>query len=654
MRVYDLVQDFQGANKSDDVVIDQVSVSPEWVIAVIRLQYPVTYQRTQKGSFSTLFPDAVKVRGKTLIITSDAIQVQTSQTKGNHLTQMSATLLPGEVNYLSEILPGDYVLVWMLQEQERAADIVSRIRDGRACNKFMDGLKFMGRVQSLTKNLTQDPGGARTVRYSLSSVGFSEFDATFYYNQYLAENVTSISRWMGRVTRSFNQLIANGQIDVNKAIPFFVDLLFGRGIPSNMGRGNPDPALKSTAGLEGEYSYILPQEVGALIGKTVSSKSGGCLAVADTLELQTGVQTYDRNRTLSDYEVSVIDENNPDTYSNDKAKAVIFTPDGAASGSRRDTGTDMMGRFLPQRPQLENQSVWSILNHYLNPAANEMFTALRTNGDGRIVPTLTVRQLPFSSTLVNVPFPVTRFLDLPRWKAHPILVRAASVGRSDALRFNFVQVLGVAPLPSGKSSLTPQTVRNPPFRDDLDIARSGLRNYSTTIQCAIEDVKQKVGTGESTAASAWMNLLSDILMGQHMTLTGSVTMVGIQAPICIGDNLEWDGVVFHIEAVTHAGQISSDGKKTWSTTVSVTHGVRSNPGTSDDIGIYAGIKTQDQMSFNPPLTDEDRGDLGNSESEPAGAEDILAKRRAAGDKLTDPDQAPLSQSEINDLFGGSR
>lgn len=656
MRAYELIQDFasKGQDDSNEYVPDVVSVTAEWVVAIVRLKYPMTYRRKDRASFSTFFPDAVTTRGKTLIITSDVLQMQVTNTKSNHITTASTTLASGEVNYLSEILPGDYMAVWMLQEKERADDLIQRIRDGKPCNKFMDGLKFFGKVQTIQKNLSITGDGTRSVRYSLAGSGFAEFDATFYYNPHLAEAISGIGRWMGRITQSFNQLIRGKQIDVNEAIPFFVDLLLGRGIPANLGRGNSSKALKSTAGLEGDYSYILPREFGALIGKTATSKGGGALAYADLIELQTGVQAYQRDRTISDYERGLFEESNPDNYSNDKDKAVIFTPDGPASGSRRDTGTAMMGKFLITRPQLENSSVWSILNHYLNPACNEIYTCLRTNGDGKVVPTLVVRQLPFSSTLVNVPFPVTKFLDLPRWKVHSAIVRGASIGRSDSLRFNFVHILGIMPgVAGGKSDLSGATVRNPPFRDDLDIARNGLRNYSATIPCSFEDIKVQTGPNGSTAASNWMDLMADILMGQHLTLTGTLQLVGIQAPICVGDNLEWDGVIFHIESISHNCSITGDGKKTFSTSLSLSHGVRSNPG-QDDITVYAGIKADDQTSFDPASTDEAQHNGNTYGDEPANVENVIVARREASDAKTAETNGPIAPKDAQDILNNIR
>jgi len=608
MRSYDLVQDYYNRGQSESTIAspDVISVNAHWVLAVIRLKFPMTYRRSERGSFSKTFSETVETRGKTLIISSDCIQLQTSSTKSNHLTQMSATLAPGETNYLAEVLPGDYLVAWIVNDEERSKSLISRIRDGQPCNKFMDGLKFFGKVHSLQKTLNQEANGTRHVRYNLSGVGFSEFDATLFYDPHLAEKIDAIGRYMGRISSNLNDLTSAGMVDVNKAIPFFVELLLGRGVSTNLGRGNDDIRLKSTAGLEGAYAYILPTSVGALIGKTVSSKEPGILAASDLLELLMGVQQYGDQKPLSDDELALLGGD---------SSGLVFWP---------NSGETMMGRFLPNPPQFTNSSVWSILSQYLNPACNEMFTVLRSNGEGNIVPTLVVRQLPFSTHLLDTKFPITQFLDLPRWKIHPILVRQVQVGRSDTLRFNFVNVQGLAPL-KGSRSQTAQLVANPPFRDDLDIARSGLRNYSATIPCALEDINIHNEGAETTQSSNWMDLLADILMGQHLTLTGSMTIVGVQAPICPGDNLEWDGVVFHIESVAHATAIQQDGKKSFTTTLTLSHGVRSNPPAVDeDISIYAGIKTQDQMSYNPPVTDGGQ-DHGNLSEEPPGTADIVVK-----------------------------
>jgi hypothetical protein len=604
MRTYDLIQDFS----PDDPEAHSVSVSADWLMAVVRVKYPMTYRRRDKASFSTFFPRATEVRGKTLIIHGGISSLQVSSTKSNHLSTLGATLLPGDVNYLSEVLPGDYLVAWMLNDEQRTKNLIERIREGKACNNFSDGIKFFGKVESLQKSLTQSPEGHRNVRYSLQGTGFSEFDATLFYNPHLQEKIPSIGRFFARITEGFNKLVGQNSkgpnyIDVNHAIPFFVDMLLGSGVPTNLGRGNSDPRLKATAGLEGDYSYIIPKEFAALIGKTKSSKDGGAFAAADVIEIQHGVQLYNQDKGMQTSVLSKEFAKSHDYDDTDIRKAAIFSCDGQDVGTRRYTGTPMLGRFLPQIPQFTNSTVWSILSQYLNSACNEMYVCLKPNGFGRVVPTLTIRQLPFSSGLGKTPFPITRFLDLPRWKVPSVIVRSVQLGRSNALRFNWIHVVGVNPN-QGSSADASQTVRNPPFRDELDISRSGLRNYSAKIPCSWEDINDNINKNGHTAAQDWMTLLSDILMGQHLTLTGSMSTQGIPSPIAPGDNIEWDGVVLHIESVTHNCSITPDGKKSFLTTLTLTHGMRTSPG-QDDISLYAGIRSGDQISFDPGTTNEE-------------------------------------------------
>lgn len=70
-----------------------------------------------------------------------------------------------------------------------------------------------------------------------------------------------------------------------------------------------------------------------------------------------------------------------------------------------------------------------------------------------------------------------------------------------------------------------------------------------------------------------MHILSDILMGQHLTLTGTMTVVGIQSPICPGDNLEFDDTVLHIESVTHQYTSDDGGRTSFSTVLQLSHGL---------------------------------------------------------------------------------
>lgn len=610
--VYDVIKDF-GAGRG----ADSVTTSPNWALCVLRLKNPLTYRRSSGSSQSKIYTEAVELRGAPLILTDEVIQLQVQSTKTNYVMSMNATLKEMGLHLMNEVMPGDYVFAWMANNEADFASVLSRLQGvqevAQACNLFMDGLKFAGKIQSVHKQLQQSPDGLRTLTYTIQGVSFTEFDAQIFYDPHLAERPdikNDLGTYFGKIGASLNELVRGDNskpagIDVNKALPFFIDLLLGRGIPPNLSVSS-DERLRSTIGLDAEGSYIVPALFGQLLGK--SRVSSNFCRYADILETVIGLQKYGRASNT----------------------ALAFQPSGTAiDGSRRFTGTDMLGTFLPQTPQFTNRPIWSILQQYLNSAVNEMYTCLRVNPDGHVVPTFVARQLPFSSVLFKDgpegSLPHTQFMEIPRWGIDPVLVRSVDIGRSDALRFNFIHVYGDALDPL--RGITEQLVANPPMRDDLDVARSGLRSFMQTIACLNEDIR-------NGSPKKWMALLADILMGQHLTMTGIMQTVGIQSPICPGDNIEWDGIVFHIESVTHNCAIDATGKKTFMTSMSLSHGVRADPKTKDsDLHLYAGVLPTDQTGFDPGSSSDTEKPRLVDDAEISNRSSLLGN---LGDFLVDP------------------
>jgi hypothetical protein len=285
-------------------------------------------------------------------------------------------------------------------------------------------------------------------------------------------------------------------------------------------------------------------------------------------------------------------------------------------------------------PDFANRPLWAVFQQYLNPAVNEMYTALKPDIEGNIVPTVTMRQIPFTTDAYVRPSDpppkpgwidqsageegpmtagqylaqnekttvvhTTKFLDLPRWKIPATLVRSVSIGRSNATRVNFVHVYGQsAYLAENNVPIQAQMIRNPPVRDDLDIMRSGLRPYMMTVECWVNDQVGKVG-------GAWIALIADWTMGSHLTLNGHIEMFGIQSPIAEGDNVLFDGVVYHVMSVAHAATINTaTGTKTWSTNLQVCNGMRDVATASAVVQpLYPGLSKADNTAFDPGITAE--------------------------------------------------
>lgn len=240
---------------------------------------------------------------------------------------------------------------------------------------------------------------------------------------------------------------------------------------------------------------------------------------------------------------------------------------------------------------------------------------------------------PDEPTIDNRKVKLTRFLELPRWRIHPVLVRSYNVGRSDSLRFNWMY-LDANP---GVSEVDRTVVfaRNPPFADQLDIARNGMRLYNATVNCSPQDAID-------STPSDWMYILSDIVFGQHLTLTGSLETYGIQAPIVPGDNIEFDDAVFHIESLRHSFAISPDGKKTFTTSISLTHGVRAQQMDGNDLSMYTGIKEEDLGGFDSAIGTDTEGFFSERHNTLPGNIEEEEERDRAEARLKDA-QAKLGQ-----------
>lgn len=171
----------------------------------------------------------------------------------------------------------------------------------------------------------------------------------------------------------------------------------------------------------------------------------------------------------------------------------------------------------------------------------------------------------------------TLFENLPRWVVHEELLTNISVGTSEQARINFVQVWGRSKaLEMVNASLfSPQEIMQTQmasgnFAVDLaDISRNGLRADISETQFDILSEKNSTGL-----TPLYARLRADWLFNGHLKPAGSITTLGIKAPICEGDNVQVRGTVFHIESLSFNGSINTvTGKKSFTTTMSVSNGI---------------------------------------------------------------------------------
>jgi hypothetical protein len=215
-----------------------------------------------------------------------------------------------------------------------------------------------------------------------------------------------------------------------------------------------------------------------------------------------------------------------------------------------------------------------------------------------------VRQIPFSTQSIEEDpnFKLTRFLELPRWKIVPEMVRNLEVGRSDSTHFNMVKLDGDFANFSRVGITNPTKLMsiNPPIFDNIDIGRSGIHPYIQTVNSKIEDVVRHGGF------RVWTEVVADRAMGSQFTINGSIECCGIQSPIAEGDVVEFEDIAYHVEAITDSCAVSKRGK-TYSTILHLTNGMPTDQKEiSPDFPRYAGftVSKSDGEKFNDAVNKE--------------------------------------------------
>lgn len=621
--VYEVVKDYNvGASEGE------ISVSPGWFMAVFRLSKPLTYSRKAKTSLGNVVSGAFERAEKPLIIFDDCIQMTISRTKTSHIKNLTATLKSASVNYLSAnaVLPGDWIFAWCHNDIEKTRQTIKKVLDGKPANEFMDGLKFMGRVHSIRKKV-QVNQKVKLSTYFLQAVGFAELDTHFYYDLHLATpsalgGATDIAKWMKQIHLDYTKFVSQQQKkigrtkdNVNELLPTLIDIVIGKGtkgvnsvskniynMVGNKGisegklvEGGPQATLGVPNLEEAPYSYIIPVSVAKVLGKELMEKSKeGVFGYSDILHLLVGVQQYDKDSV------------------NKPSKGFWPVLDTKVSTwSRSFCPEPVKGTYVPQNPgDFINKPLWSIFQQFLNPSINEMYTALKVSENGNVIPTLVVRQIPLSTNSIpqNDRMLLTRFLDLPRWKIDPVMIKDFDIGRSNGTRFNMVKILGDANLfgKTGYANPAIQETLNPPVWDTIDIARSGLKPYMQIINCTLLDLKRDDGI------RMWTEAVADWTIGSQYTLNGQIDCVGIQTPIAEGDNLEFEDIVYHIEAITDTCSITPDGHKSFITSLSVTYGMPANQNTnkgkvSQDFPKYPGFSIIENYNSEKPKKEKKTG-----------------------------------------------
>ena len=461
---------------------------------------------------------------------------------------MTASLIMTDVNYETAVAPGDFVFVNMLNYEIDARRVADAARAKEPINGVLDGFKGLYKVQSVRKVLSVDPDtGTKFYAFKITGFAFTEFNNSIYFNPFMLDpDVDKKNELL------FSSIISTNWASLyNKRGYVNVQDLIAVLIQNFIGTGNTSKGQTNKEGVPQNFNthFYIPRLVGRYLGLKNAK------AAKDVYNYVFGIQKY------------------AGAQANSTTLSSGLNPQGLVQRFNRFwyTPTPCDGDSILKAEFWNNVKAWSILNQYTNGPLNEMYTCFRVSPEGTVMPTLVFRQIPFTTEdFKGTSLPTTKFMNLPRWKVNPALVVGFDIGREEAARINFVQYFATSTIDVGGTALSLEIAKKNYSYDIRDVQRSGLRPYIVVTQFN----EPSGGQGLAFKSPLWAKIVGDSLIGGHLKMNGTFTCIGLEDPIATGDNFEFDGVVYHIEQVTHSCTINpQDGKKSFRTNISVSSGV---------------------------------------------------------------------------------
>jgi hypothetical protein len=515
-----------------------------------------------------------------LVVDSDCIAISTTDSKSSPTPAAQITLKMGRYNYLTAIAPGDYVFVNIVDFQSKADDIAKRAAAGQQINGEHDGFKGVYKVQSVRRIFSIDPNTGTSINQCIIQAhGFTELNNTIYFNPHLI-NRNELKNDFLYISNLADGLkdpkLYTGKNNVQILIATIFNLFVGQGlgdknkVKKNYVEKQP-PKLELTPNLH----FVVPNKVGSLLGNS-NAKS-----VKDVYNLIFGKQEYGVgwSEDSEDYKGM-----NPINFSSSNFGARVYFP-------KESKYCEGFGFLRPD--SFQQTTVYSLMQSYLNSPINELYTTFRIspNGNG-VMPTLIMRQVPFASDSYY-DASATKFSNLPRWELDHSMIYNMNMGREEAARFNFVQFFGrVNLVAKPDAEISRQIAQVNYISDKSDIMKNGLRPFITVSNFDL-------AAGDAYKSTKWKSLMSDILIGGHLKLNGSITTVGIEEPIPCGDNLQISDMIFHIESVSHMCSVTPLGTREFKTTLELSHGVLADE--NDKLKSYPEMSKSNIDVFNKDL-----------------------------------------------------
>lgn len=175
--------------------------------------------------------------GRPLVVMNDCIQVSVSDSKAVLTPSMTATLMITDVNYMTELAPGDFVFVNMVNWQSQADNIGARAANLQQINKKGDGFKGFFKVQSVRKSLEVDTqSGEKYYAVKITGFAFTEFNNSIYFNPNLVNGTTdqNLTLFLTNIKKDWGNIqTATGTTELQQILKFLIQSFIGYGFPDD-------------------------------------------------------------------------------------------------------------------------------------------------------------------------------------------------------------------------------------------------------------------------------------------------------------------------------------------------------------------------------------------------------------------------------------
>lgn len=503
-----------------------------------------------------------------IVLTSEILNLNISNSKKGISFALNATLIPN-IDFLESISPGDYIMAWIMNDAESFDKTLEAVLKPAPANDFDSGLKFLGQIFTIQETYVTNPNGMKQLRYTISATGFNQYNSQIFYSPFVYPGDDTLAGSFLRNAEFFsnigdaNKAFTAKAYDVQEQFLFYHTAFLGPGPGTFLTGKFPRRTVNGTFGV--------PEVMTKLLGR--KEKKDSQYTISDMMSVIVGIQNYSKSKPGGKLGPDVIPRGN------------FKNKGGTTYGVVYETDHRLVGRKLANIPPTMNSSILSILQQHSNSILNEMYFCLRPEptDSNAIVPTLICRQVPFSTKAIksNPKAPVTFFKDITRFEINSDLIVSYSLNKSESMRTNSYFVMWEDPVGTvGNTSLLTQGLMVNAgiwFYDSHDILRHGMKLFKGTVSSAVLDLGKgsadaKPLTSTSAQLKLYNELIADWMTNMHLRYTGTMQTVGIQEPITIGENLQWNNLVFHIEAVTHSYVIDGKGIPVFRTNLELSHG----------------------------------------------------------------------------------